>query len=805
MHNFVIHNMWLIDLLLILGVLSFTIMVYLAVKLRSSRDRFSLIVDHAPVIIWAMDADNRPIFVNRAWRELTGDENPDSVWDNHFHPNDRSYIYELLATQTRGEEKKRFSHSFRLKGSDGDFRWMQNVAVPLNDEQGKFQGYVGVCFDISEEKRALEMAVQEKVFSQAIMNAISDPVLVKDGQRRVIGGNQAFWKMLGKSSDEVLSTTAAETFTEEARQKFWEMDDAVIQGGKTIIYEEDLNWADGTPFVAMTTKSPFIMPDGTVGLVAVVRDISEMRQAFNKALSEKAFSQTIMNAISDPIIVKDSQHRTVAGNDAFWSALGKSPEEVIGAMHDMSHPEEERRIFWEVDDLVIRSNKPVINEEVVTWPDGRTITAKTTKSPVTLPNGEKGVVAVVQDITELKEALDKAVQEQNFSQTLLNAISDPIFVKDSMHRYVLANESFWALMEGPKEQYLGKDERGVFADELVDKFWEDDLVVMTTRKPQTFENNVVWKDGKSLITHSHKSPFTFPDGSVGLVAIVQDVTEKKKVETELQRHRHHLQELVEEKTLEMREAKEEAERANKAKSQFLANMSHELRTPMHAILAFARQAHKRSETNKDDRLLTMLHNIQTSGKRLLDLLNDLLDLSKLEAGKMSFHMFRNDILPVLKGAIEELEPLLQAKLIEVELKVGDAQTILTFDSKLLTMAFINLLSNAIKFSPERSTIHISLEKGTLVDAEGAKRKALVCAIRDEGIGIAPDELEKVFDKFIQGSKTKSGAGGTGLGLSITRQIVEAHQGQIYATSQPQQGACFHVVLPYDLSEESGEG
>ncbi len=241
----------------------------------------------------------------------------------------------------------------------------------------------------------------------------------------------------------------------------------------------------------------------------------------------------------------------------------------------------------------------------------------------------------------------------------------------------------------------------------------------------------------------------------------------------------------------LKRAKDAAEAANKAKSEFLANMSHELRTPMHAILGFARLSLKRIDKEKDEKLATMLGNIHISGERLLNLLNELLDLSKLESGKTSFDFRETDILPGLEQTINELDPLLQAKQITVNVQNRCKNSVVVHDSKFMMQVFINIISNAIKFSPASSPIAITLRDSMLDD----EVPALQCDISDKGIGIPENELETIFDKFAQSSATASGGGGTGLGLSIVREILAAHGGKIWAENIVTGGTIFSFLLP----------
>lgn len=238
---------------------------------------------------------------------------------------------------------------------------------------------------------------------------------------------------------------------------------------------------------------------------------------------------------------------------------------------------------------------------------------------------------------------------------------------------------------------------------------------------------------------------------------------------------------------ELRLAKESAEAANYAKSEFLSNMSHELRTPMHAILNYANMAMKRIGKEDTEKMEKYIGNIQSAGNRLMGLLNNLLDLAKMEANKMEFKLSNGDFKGVLEHCQIEIDSLIKAKNLTLEPVYECANTFAFFDKGRMIQVGINLLSNAIKFSPENSTIRMILSDG--------ENNNLCFSVVDAGVGIPESELDAVFDKFIQSSKTKSAAGGTGLGLSICRQIIEAHNGKIWAENNPSGGASFKCLIP----------
>ena len=290
-----------------------------------------------------------------------------------------------------------------------------------------------------------------------------------------------------------------------------------------------------------------------------------------------------------------------------------------------------------------------------------------------------------------------------------------------------------------------------------------------------------------------------PEHANLLYCVWRDITLRKEAEQLMRQHAAILEKEVADRTRALEAAMQEAERANDAKSRFLAKVSHELRTPMHAILSYTRLGLKHAD---DARITRYLQNIADSGERLTTLLNDLLDLSSLEAGALGAAIAPNDIRAVAANAITELDALAREKDIRLDLDPGEP-LIVPCDTALMTRVLVNVLSNAITFSPASSSVTVRMHAAD--DDVRLHPGQVKIVVTDSGPGIPQDRLESVFEKFVQCDTSRGTQVGTGLGLAISREILDLHNGEIWAESPPAgqvSGTAIHIRLPVAAVDSS---
>ena len=475
----------------------------------------------------------------------------------------------------------------------------------------------------------------------------------------------------------------------------------------------------------------------------------------------------LMRSVQELIFRTDLQG-VITYVNAHWTAFsGEDVSRAIGLrLQDIVEPQSRKDVFNALDP---GSDEGVRVCQVVARLDqGRELIFQMAVVPLRVDGRVMGFAGSAVDVTERWEAERQLQAQLAFQDLLLETNPLPISVIDAEGRVGRVNRAWEEYKGRTRESVIGKVLNNVLpADEA--KLQEAANAELMRWGGRTFmEIKVLHGDGSRRDTRIAKAAIADENGRVtGVLSILMDVSEFREAERAT------------------REGRDAAEEASRTKSEFVANMSHELRTPLQSILGFAELGMLRGKSTP--KLAGMFEDIHSAGQRMLTLVNDLLDVSKLESTVGTFHMERIDLRGVLRPVIRELEPLLARSHLMMEVRLSEMPLVAKADPLRFQQVIRNVVANAIKFSPPGSTI-------TLEGRMDSKGQAHL-VIQDEGPGIPQAELGSIFEVFVQSSKTKDGSGGTGLGLAICRKIVEAMGGQIYARNVPASGAAFHIVFP----------
>ncbi|WP_082498149.1 PAS domain S-box protein [Pseudorhodoferax sp. Leaf267] len=399
--------------------------------------------------------------------------------------------------------------------------------------------------------------------------------------------------------------------------------------------------------------------------------------------------------------------------------------------------------------------------------DGRELLLEVAVVPLQMAGRLIGFAGSAVDITDRWEAEQQLQSHLALTTQLLELNPLPISMTDSKGRLVLVNQA-WQDYKGLKRAaVIGRRLSEILRSEEVQMHAQGDRELLSNGGTLHLEARIRSADGSLRSTRVFKALVPEARGqAAGILCVLMDVTDFREAERVT------------------REAKDALEETSRAKSEFVANMSHELRTPLQSIIGFSELGTLRGKDQP--KLAGMFADIHAAGHRMLALVNDLLDVAKIESTVGTFHLERIDLRGPLRTVLQELEPLVDSRRLHLQTSLSSVPLVAKADPLRFQQLMRNVIANAIKFSPQGGTVEIV--------GEVSLTNELHFCVSDEGPGIPEDELACIFEAFVQSSKTKDGSGGTGLGLAICRKIAEAHGGRIHAENLPR-GAAFHIFMP----------
>jgi len=651
-----------------------------------------------------------------------------------------------------------------------------------------------------DERKNIEQALQNnQQRTSAILQSAFDAIIATDKNGNIELVNPATEMMFGYTEHELLGKNVKTLMPESISEKHDHLIHQHNTGKVSTIFgfrrEMVAKHKDGTTFpIELAVEE--ITIEGEKYFTSTINDITARKEMIERIGASEKEHKSIINNLNDTFYRTDIDGHVVMASPSVEKLLGYRQEEFIGFKLAKLYVEPKGRANF-LQSLK-ESNGSVEDYEVqLQRQDGQVIWISTNAHLYSDEYGNPlGVEGIARNVTSKKlaeEEIRESRQRLSFhmKQTPLGVIEWDVDFKA-----IEWNPAAERIFGYSRNEAIGRHAAEMIIPEdfkpHVDDIWH---ALLGSRGGQHSTNQNINKQGEPLWCEWYNTPLVDENMNViGVASMVMDVTARKQATEVLARDHEQLQALVDERTTELNSARIEAERANESKSEFLANMSHELRTPIHTILSFAEMGVKKSDRLSKEKVNQYFTNIHQGGERQLLLLNDLLDLSKLEAGTTAYEFGENDIRHVIEEQIAQHELMLQNKHLKIEIRPTPLETRLVFDRVRIEQVIRNLLSNAIKFSQPNKTITIKLGLGE-IHTQHDSIPALTVSITDNGVGIPEDELKSIFDKFVQSSKTRTGAGGTGLGLSICHEIITAHGGEIWAENNRHGGASFYFTLP----------
>jgi PAS domain S-box-containing protein len=548
-------------------------------------------------------------------------------------------------------------------------------------------------------------------------------------------------------------------------------------------------------------------------IVAHIHTIEDQRAYAEQLDRQTNLLTAIINALPDPIVITDSSNGIVV--------LNKRAEQLLGMRSDDS---EGRRRAVEINNLLYSAflSKAIAaggiaggarELNLVDPNEGTDLLFEVLAHPLPDEMARRGShLSVLRDVTDLKQAAhqlqrqfhrerlaeQQATRERDRLELILQNVADPILVTDGKSNIILMNRQAEELFEltDANRRDAAIVQRVQNNDTKVTSFISD--FALTKDRARRAQVSLVRPSTGVALPMEMVSGKIFDERGepMAIVSVLHDRTnevENEQLYEELKRFSAELEDRVREATRDLEERNlrlqwqsQELEKAYRLKSEFLANMSHELRTPINALIGYTSLMLDRIYGDLNAKQEEGLHRIQVSSQHLLALINDILDLAKIEAGKMPVHLERVSLNDLLRDVAAQMEPMVKRKGLDFNVQLAAETVYMETDRTKVRQIILNLISNAVKFTA----------RGSVSIAARTHASEVRIAVSDTGIGIRPQDLEVIFEEFRQVDQSRTREyGGTGLGLSITRKLIALLGGDIAVASQYGRGSTFTVILP----------
>ena len=766
------------------------------------------LLDNFPFAVWLKDTESRFLAVNAGFVTLFGARSAEELvgkTDFDIAPTELAEGYRLDDRTVLASGKKKNVEE-EIVDADGTRKWFETYKAPVLDDTGGVVGTVGFTRDITERRSAAQ-ALQEMsaalATSRDLMQQVIDtaPIRVfwKDREGRYLGCNPAFARDAGKNTPSELIGQDDFAMHWAAQADLYRADDmAVMQTGQARLnFEEPQSTPDGKTIWLRTSKVPlYDRQSEVVGVLGVYDDITEQKREERRhalALDASKILVWEIDFCTGKLDYDSSGLRSVGLNEA-------SAPDTLECWLAQVHPDDRPGFMASVEQALQPGEEHAFDFEYrLQHPGGDSLWVQTVGRVAHRDAAGRALLGAGYTVNiDARKRTEQALKASEETQrSLIAALPDVVIRFDPEGRHLFTSENVKEVTGLPAAAFLGKTHHELGFPEPLCVLLEHAIrQPFLTGRPYETEFEL---DGPSghIVFNWRLTPDLDAAGRVRTVlAVARDITARKEIEVELEQHRRHLEELVLERTGELTEAKLAAEAANRAKSAFLANMSHELRTPMNGVMGMIELA-KRSMA--DPKGLDQLDKAKFSAERLLGVINDILDLSRIEAERMVFESAPLQLNAILENLVNTLGHQAAEKglRLKVDLPLALLHQAFLGDPLRLGQILFNLVGNAIKFTGQGEVDLRARSVGETPDALQVRFE-----VADTGIGIDAEAQARLFQSFEQADNSMTRKyGGTGLGLAICKRLVQLMGGQIGVASAPGQGSTFWFVVPLKKREQ----
>ncbi|WP_228038429.1 PAS domain-containing protein [Nodosilinea sp. LEGE 06152] len=774
--------------------------------LGESEERWQLAIQGSNASLWDLNLITGEVFRTERWKELRGlstlEDASQTAWLNGIHPDDRDRV--LAAFNAHLARKTPFYEAeYRIRHQAGHYLWILDRGQACWDDSGNPVRIIGSETNIDRRKQAEEQLLKNEAHLAAAQRVARLGSWEFNPHTYAIDWSAETYRIFGRAAE-----AGPPTFAEflayihaDDRAAIEQKTQAVIDQNQPFEAEYRLYHPDGSLHYVLSRAELVHRETGQpLALVGTVLDISEIKRVEAQLRYSQAALAEAQRMVHLGSWELDVLTQKLTWSDELFRILGFDPSnpEPAYAEHFNYFPPEDRDRMQQYLDRAMQEGIPYEVEVRFLRPNGTLVYLEARGNVKRNAQGQVvKLFGTALDITDRKLA---ELERQKLSERLslaLNSGAIGCWEWDIQQNTILWDERMYELY-GLSKADFGPDADASWAYQFwADKVHPDDLEAAEVLLQQTVlgqatydpEFRVVHSDGSIHHIKAYGKVRCDGDGHPkSMIGVNLDISERKQVEERLQ----HINE-----RLVLTNA--ELDRATRLKDEFLASMSHELRTPLNAILGMAEGLKEHVFGPINDRQSQALSTIERSGLHLLDLINDILDLSKVEAGKLELEPVALNVKQLCESSLSFVRQIAFSKNVGLSLESLRPIPDIAVDERRIRQVLINLLSNAVKFTPAGGQVTLTAE----VEPQGpasAVNNWLKLSVTDTGIGIAPDNIAKLFQPFVQiDSSLSRQYTGTGLGLALVRKIVELHGGSVSVTSEVDQGSCFTVTLPY-LSE-----